>query len=188
MSAPCDRPLDLVVLLDYWLDGEEGPAVDVIEEHLLGCASCSRELQKLAALGEGVRRLAQKGTFEMVVTPSFLAQATAQGLRTREYPVAPGGGVSCTVTPEDDFLVARLTGNFEGLTRLDVIALQEGAPDRRIEDVPIPSAGTELILAQAMPYVRTLAQVRLRLRLLGQDPQGERFVGEYTFDHSPTRL
>jgi hypothetical protein len=29
--------------------------------------------------------------------------------------------------------------------------------------------------------------VRARLRLLAQEPEGERLVGEYTFDHTPWR-
>jgi hypothetical protein len=119
----------------------------------------------------------------MVVTPAFLAKATQKGLRTREYRVAPGGRIDCTVTAEDDLLVARLVGDFKGLSRLDVVAEQEGLPVRRIEDVPISPDATELIVAQAMPYMRTVQHARLRIRLLSQEAGGERLLGEYTFDH-----
>jgi hypothetical protein len=185
MSADCDRPLEAAALLDYWLDGEGGPH-DALEEHLLGCDACSRRLQGLVALGDGVRRLAREGALEMVVTPSFLARARQEGLRTREYRLRPGDRVDCTVTADDDLLVARLVGDFRGLSRLDVVAEQEGQPTRRILDVPIAPDAPELIVAQAMPFMRTLQHARLRLSLLGQEPSGERLLGEYLFDHYPT--
>jgi hypothetical protein len=186
MSPPCVRPLELATLVDYWLEDVEGERLDSLEEHLLGCDSCSRRLGRLVALGEGVRRLAHEGAVEMVVTPAFLAKASQEGLRTREYRVAPGGRVDCTVTAEDDLLVARLVGDFKGLSRLDVVAEHEGLPVRRIEDVPISPDATELIVAQAMPYMRTVQHARLRIRLLSQEAGGERLLGEYTFDHSPS--
>ena len=186
MSPPCDQPVPFDALVDYWLEEGEPQAADAIEEHLLACDSCSGRLRGLVALGEGVRRLAHDGALEMVVTPSFLAKATQEGLRTREYRVAPGGRVDCTVTPQDDLLVARLLGDFKGLSRLDVVEDQEGLPTRRIEDVPFRPQDTELIVAQAMPFMRTMQRARLRIRLVSPEPDGERLVGEYTFDHSPT--
>jgi hypothetical protein len=178
VSGPCDKPLDQATLVGYWLDDGEGQDLDSIEEHLLGCDSCGRRLGGLVALGEGIRRLAHEGAVEVVVTQA--------GLRTREYRVTPGGRVDCTVLSEDDLLVARLMGDFKGLSRLDLVAEQEGLPSRRIEDVPIRPEATELIVVQAMPYMRTVQHARIRIRLLSQEAGGERLVGEYTFDHHPS--
>jgi len=185
MSAPCARPIGLAALLDYWLDRERPPD-DAVEEHLLACDSCSGRLRELVSLGDGVRRLAHEGAVAMVVTPSFLARAARDGLRTREYRVPPGGRVDCTVTREDDLLVSRLQGDFAGVTRLDVIAETGGGAEVRIEDVPIGPDATELIVAQAMPAMRRLGAGRQRYRLVALDPRGERLIGEYTFDHTPS--
>jgi hypothetical protein len=185
VSVPCSRPIGWAALLDYWLDRE--PPDERVEEHLLACDSCSGRLRELAALGEGVRRLARDGAVEMVVTPSFLARAAQQGLRTREYHVPPGGRVDCTVTREDDLLVTRLQGDFKGVSRLDVVAQTEGGPEIRIEDVPFGPDAAELIVAQAMPAMRRLGAGRHRFRLVARDPGGERLIGEYTFDHTPTQ-
>jgi hypothetical protein len=92
----------------------------------------------------------------------------------------------CTVTAQDDLLVARLRADFRGVGRLDVVAEEEGSPVRRIEDVPIDPNASELIVAQAMPMVRQLGHVVLRLRLLAREGDGERVIGEYTFSHSPS--
>jgi len=186
MSARCEQPIDPADLLDYWLTDGERPDDDAIEEHLLGCDACSGRLRGLAALGEGVRQLARRGAVEVVVTPSFLEKAEREGLRTREYRVPAGGRVDCTVTREDDLLVGRLQGDFRGITRLDVIALEEGRPEQRIPDVPVSPDAGELILAQSMPFLRAMGRTRTRVRLLAQEAGGERLVGEYTFDHTPT--
>ena len=188
MGAPCDEPIDLVVLAGYWLEEEDRLDLDAIEEHLLACETCSRRLRALVALGDGIRGLARAGAVEVIVTPSFLAHAAGEGLRTREYRVPPGGRVDCTVTQQDDLLVGRLAGDFRGVSRLDVVADREGLPARRIEDVPISPEATELIVAQAMPSLRTLQHARLRIRLMSQEAGGERLIGEYTFDHSPSPI
>jgi hypothetical protein len=187
VSAACAHPIAPAVLLDYWLADGDASAADAIEEHLMGCDSCSGRLRGLVALGEGVRRLAREGAVEVVVSASFLAQAAREGLRTREYRVPPGGRVDCTVTAQDDLLVGRLHADFSGVSRLDVVANQEGLPERRILDVPVSPDATELIVAQSMPMMRTLGRCRLVLRLLSQERDGERLVGEYTFDHSASR-
>jgi hypothetical protein len=184
MSPPCERPIGLPALIGYWLDRE--PPDEAIEEHLLACDSCSGRLRELAALGDGVRRLAREGAVEMVVTPSFLAKAAEEGLHTREYRVPAGGRVDCTVTREDDLLVGRLQGDFSGVSRLDVVAQTEGGPEFRLPDVPIGPDATELIVAQSMPVMRRLGRTRHRYRLIAHDAGGDRLVGEYTFDHTPT--
>lgn len=187
MSARCDRPIDLAALESYWLEDGDPQDVDAIEEHLMGCDACGGRLRALVALSDGIRRLSREGAVEMVVTPAYLARASDEGLRTREYRVAPGGRVDCTVTPEDDLLVGRLVGDFSGVSRLDAVMERAGLPASRIEDVPISPEAGELIVAQAMPYMRTLQHARLRIRLLSQEAAGERLIGEYTFDHSPAQ-
>jgi hypothetical protein len=185
-SGRCDRPIELSALADYWLAEDERPEGDSLEEHLLGCEHCSGRLRGLVALGDGVRRLAQEGRVPMVITPSFLDTAAREGLRAREYRVAAGGRVDCTVTADDDLLVGRLQGDFRGVSRLDVVLQEEGRPDHRIPDVPVSPEAGELIVAQAMPAARAWGAMRMRFRLVARDADGERLVGEYTFDHTPT--
>jgi hypothetical protein len=184
-SGRCDRPIELSALADYWFDEEERPEDDLLEEHLLGCEPCSGRLRGLVALGDGVRQLAHEGRMAMVITPSFLDTAAREGLRAREYRVAAGGRVDCTVTAEDDLLIGRLEGDFRAVSRLDVVVEEEGRPDHRIADVPVSPEAGELIVAQAMPAARAWGAMRMRFRLVARDAEGERLVGEYTFDHAP---
>jgi hypothetical protein len=186
MSARCDHPLDWADLAGYWLEDSDPDALDRIEEHLLGCDGCGDRLRWMASVGDGIARLARGGAVEMVVTPSFLARAAADGLHAREYRLSPGDSVQCTVTRSDDLLVAHLVGDFHGLARLDVVAEQEGRVSQRIEDVPFHPEAGELIVSQAMPAMRALGHARLQIRLVGIGPETERLVGAYTFNHSPS--
>lgn len=186
VTARCLEALDLAVLADYWFGDLKLPDEERVEEHLLGCGECSGRLHILVATGEGVRRLARQGAFHLVVSPSFLETASRQGLRVREYSVPPGGRVACTVTAEDDLVVARLEGDFTGITRLDLVRQIEDGPEERFEDLPVASSSHELIVAQSMPALRALASSTTRLRLLAREPGGDRLVGEYTFAHTPS--
>jgi hypothetical protein len=186
VSSPCGRPIERTALLDYWLEETDRRDDGPIEEHLLGCDWCSGRLRGLVELVDGVRRLAGRGAIEMIITPSFLERASQKGLRAREYRVPPGGHVDCTVTADDDLLVGRLLGDFTGISHLDIVAQLEGRPEQRIADVPIDPGASELIVSQAMPTMRALDRAHLRLRLLAQEPGGERLIGEYNFHHSPS--
>ena len=184
MSA-CARPLDVAALTDYWLDDLPEPDLARIEEHLFECGACSERLRALASLGDGVRRLARQGGVEVLVTPEFLEAASRQGLRTREYRLGPGDRVACTITPEDDLVVARLAADFRGVSRVDVILALEGAPEERVQDLPIPADAAELIVLQSSPFLRGLQHEVMTMRLVVPGER-ERLLGEYTFAHYPT--
>lgn len=186
MSRTCERALDLPTLAGYWFGELPPPRAEEVEEHLFACDACGARLRALAALGDGVRRLAQEGAVQVVVTRSFLEAASGAGLRVREYAVPPGGRVACTVTAQDDLLVGRMSADFGGISRLDVLVEMGGAPGRRIEDVPVSPDAGELIVVQAMPAARALGRVVLRYRLVAREGPHERVLGDYTFDHSPT--
>jgi hypothetical protein len=186
MTPGCESPLPIAILEGYWFGELPAPEAERVEEHFLACDECGARLRALAALGEGVRRLAGEGAVPLVVGPSFLEAASRAGLRTREYSVPPGGRVACTVTPQDDLLVGRMRADFRGVSRLDVLVEMAGLPGQRIEDVPVSPDANELILLQAMPAARALGRAELRIRLVARDGGLERVLGDYTFDHTPT--
>jgi hypothetical protein len=185
--SSCREPLDLATLVDYWFGDLAGPELDRIEEHLLACDVCGSVLRSLVATGDGVRRLAGQGAFGVIVTPSFLETASRQGLRVREYRVPAGGRVACTITAEDDLLVARLQADFRGVSSLDVVIQLEDEPERRLFDLPVAPTSSEMIVAQAIPAVRAMPASTMRIRLVAREDEGDRIVGEYTFNHTPSR-
>jgi hypothetical protein len=184
MTTSCPEPLELPVLVDYWLGDLAEADTDRVEEHLLGCDDCSLGLRQLLGMGEGIRRLAHEGAFGAVVGPGFLDTARQRGLRIREYTVPAGGRVECTVTAEDDLLVSRLCGDFRGVSRLDLVEQVEGGREQRLEDLPFDLSRGEVIVAQSMPAARSMPTQVLRVRLLAHDAGADRLVGEYTFAHT----
>lgn len=187
-TSSCTRPLDFFALVDYWL-AELAPAEEEhVEEHLLGCAKCSERLWGLADLAEGIGTLVRKGVVRGVVTSGFLERVAKEGLRVRQYRVLPGSSVQCTVTAEDDLLVARLVAELFGVSRVDLAVCDSaGREQERLRDVPVNPSTREVVFLQRVKSVRALPAYVKRLKLLSVEPQRERLLGEYTFIHTPTR-
>ena len=81
----CTSPLSDETLLDHWLwEPSDTPRPDV-EEHLLGCAECSRALERLVALADAIRDVARAGEIQAIVSPAFLERVAREGLRLREH-------------------------------------------------------------------------------------------------------
>lgn len=184
MTISVCRALNAGTLLSYWLGELDVDHEARAEEHLLACAACSQRLGRLVALADEVRALARAGGVSVALTADFARRLAERGLRLREYRLPWNGSVECTVKPEDDLVIARLEAPLAGVRRLDVIETDHEGRTRRAEDVPFQ--GSELVLAQHMDILRSLPKSTLRVRLLAIEPQGERVVGEYTFNHTPS--
>ena len=99
--------LDVGVLSDYWLAILPAEIEEAVEKHLLGCDECGDRLREVIALAEGLRALARSGSLNVTVSDRFVSHATETGLKVREYAPAAGTGIQCTVSADDDLLIAR---------------------------------------------------------------------------------
>jgi hypothetical protein len=88
--------------------------------------------------------------------------------------------VNCTVAPDDDVLLSRLQVPLEGVERVDVIT-----GGHRLEDVVFDAASGEVVIAPSIAHIRTLPAHRHVFQVLAVGAEGERLLGEYTFDHTP---
>ena len=95
-------------LLDYWFGDTDEAATEAIDAHLFGCDACGMQLDRIAALAQGVRAAFAAGSLGVVVSPRFVDRLAERGLRVREYRVPLNGSVNCRVAREDDVLVSRL--------------------------------------------------------------------------------
>lgn len=184
----CANPIDAAVLADYWLAVLAGSEEEAVEEHLLACDECGERLREVIALAEGVRNLAREGSLRMVVSDSFLKRAAEEGLRVREYAPPPGGAVQCTVTAEDDILIARLAAKLSEARRVDLCVYDErGVEQVRLPDIPVHSGTGGVIYQESMTFAKAAPTCKLIVRLIGFDEAGgERLLGEYTFNHTRT--
>lgn len=186
-ASSCTSPLDFSSLVDYWL-AELAPADEErVEEHLLGCPACSERLWSLADLAGGIGTLARSGVVRAVVTSDFVERLAREGLRVREYRIPPGGSVQCTVTAEDDVLVARLVAQLRGVSQVDIAVCDAaGREQERLRDVPVSPSTEEVVFLQRIARARALPAHVKHLKLLAVEPQRERLLGEYTLIHTPT--
>lgn len=185
-KPPCSSPLDWPTLLDYWLGEQDTSTEARTEEHYLGCQQCSRRLEELASLSREVRSVVQTGAFNAVLTERFVQMQKERGRHVRTYHVPHNGSVNCTIAPEDDLVVAQLEAPLAGITRLDLIfAGPDEKFEMRREDIPFVPESGRVLIATSTTLLRTLPASTSRLRLLAVNDQGERVIGDYTFNHTP---
>jgi hypothetical protein len=184
----CKNPFDAGLLADYWLAALAQPEEEVLEEHLLGCDDCGARLREVIALAGGLRKLAREGSLRMVVSETFLGRAAEEGLRVRAYAPPPGGSVECTVTAEDDLLVGRLAADLSAAGRVDLCICDEhGVEQFRLPDIPVRSGAGGVLYQESITLVRAMPASKVITRLVSVDEAGgERLLGEYRFNHTPT--
>lgn len=180
------HPLDAGILLGYWLAELDAEREGAVEAHLFECTSCSDRLAELAAMAGGTRELVRRGLIAAVVSGEFITRLRDRGLRVREYRVERGGSVNCTVAPDDDVVIGRLSGGLEGIERLDFVSRDaSGLIRERLSDVPFDPRAGELVFTTHLPTLRGFGSTTLRVELVAVGADREEVIGEYLFRHEP---
>ena len=186
MNASCKQPIGLDLLAAYWL-GELPPAQEApLEEHLFGCAGCTRRLEEVAALAAGVRAAVADGRVSLIVSAQFVETMQQAGMRLRQYRVEPGGSVNCTMRADDDAVVSRLRAPLAGVKRIDFVRERAGSAPTRLADVPFDAQSGEVLVVPQPASLKNAPAFTMRMRLIAVDEKGDRPIGEYTFNHSPS--
>jgi hypothetical protein len=186
--AACSDPVEPDILMDYWLAVLTSADEEAVEEHLLACDECGDRLREAVALAEGLTTLARSGSLVVVVNDHFVKHAAEMGQRVREYAPLPGGSVQCTVTADDDFLVARLAADLSGAARVDLSWCDgQGGEYLRLADIPVRGDVGTVICQQSITMAKASPSNTLIARLVAVDREGgERLLGEYAFHHTRT--
>ena len=173
-------------LLAYWLGELDAARELALDEHLFACADCSERLRKLVDLGAAIRAETLRGGFGFVASAALVERLKASGLQLREYTLAPGGSVSCTIAPTDDFVVSHLQAPLSGVRRLDLLVDDDTVGKFRLSDVVFDPAGGGLTMVPSSAFLRTLRFSQQRVQLVAVDGVEERVIADYTFNHSPS--
>jgi anti-sigma factor RsiW len=186
MSSPaCMAIIPVVKLTEYWLGELDAADEAELEEHLLSCAQCTAQLQRIVQLRDAISRATREGRLHAVLEASFVSKLQADGLRVREYHLDPGGSVACTVAPNDDLVVAHLHASLQDVRQLDLVSHDLAAGTQlRMHDVAFHPKSGAVVLASNVTALRQLTAATLRVRLVSVEDAGEREIGTYTFNHS----
>ena len=184
----CSSPIEPGDLMDYWLAVLSSEAETAVEEHLLACDACGDQLRELIALAEGLRTLSRSGSVQVVVSDRFVKHAAETGLRVREYAPPRGESIQCTVTADDDLLVARLALDLTTASRVDLSWCDpQGVEHQRMGDIPIHAEAGSVICQQSIAWAKASPSATMIARLLAVGEKGdEQLLGEYTFHHTRT--
>jgi hypothetical protein len=106
----------------------------------------------------------------------------------REYAPERGESIQCTVAADDDLLLARLSADLTGASRIDLSWRDpQGIERQRMEDIPVGGDAGTVILQQSITWAKASPTSSMTARLLAVDIHGsERVLGEYTFNHTRT--
>ena len=84
-----------------------------------------------------------------VISQPFLEYMKRQGMRIREYRLAPGERVACTIRADDDAVVSRMQVPLAGVKRVDALQSLDLGDGRlqqwRLEDVPFDPKADEVL-------------------------------------------
>lgn len=180
-ELPPTHPLSWSLLVDYWAaDADLTPQVlDAVEEHLMGCESCSLSSARVAALTEALRTLVPP-----LLKPQTVAQLAARGLQIVDNPMQPGERREVWFPRHADILLHRLRGlPLERATRVSFVLRVEGSGDVlvSIDDAPFDRERGEVLVACQQHYASlppdTVAEIRVR------DADDRERVAMYTILH-----
>jgi hypothetical protein len=190
MNAPCRSPISLDELIAY--ERRELTAGDDarVEEHFFGCGSCSMRLASVSRLGASIKALVEHGSVASTVTARLVDQAAASGFHLRRYRLGPNDQVACTAAPEDDFVVTWLELEVADDEKVDVVSeiidVASGASQTRVaQDVAVDRRAGAVVMLSPGGVIRALPRSRWIVRARATGPRGERWIGPYTFDHTP---
>ena len=173
-------------LLAWWLGDLDDAEDSRLDAHLFACAACATRLAALLALGDAIRLEMLRGSFGFVVPAAFVDRLRGAGLTLREYTLAPGGSVNCTIGPNDDFVVSHLHAPLADVQRLDVLIDDTTLGQLRLDDVPFDPSTSALTVVPGAAFLRSLGKTQQRLRLVAVAGAQERVIGDYIFNHTPS--
>jgi hypothetical protein len=133
MSA-CNAPIDLPTLVAYWAGDMPVDDVDRIDEHLMGCASCTASSERVARVVQGLREL-----IPPFVSAAQVAELRARGLVVVENPTLPGDRHDAVFREGTDILLHRLGGlDLADVERVGVRILVEGSGEVLLTEPAVP--------------------------------------------------
>jgi anti-sigma factor RsiW len=173
----CRAAIPWADLVQYWAGDLDAAATDRVDEHLMGCATCSAEAARVAAVVSALRELVPP-----VVTRAALTAMRARGARIRENAFVPGQ--TTAVFPKDAELLIHRLGGFDlsSAVRVHVAIRRESTRElfAEVADAPFdPQEG--VLIACHRHYASLPADVLVEVSAF--DAQGGSRLAAYSIPH-----
>ena len=159
----CSAPLSWEALVDWWAGDLDESQASAVEEHLLGCDSCSGVASRVAATAEALRTMVPP-----VVGPERLQGLARAGVRILENPIAPGETCDFHFPRNVDLAVHVLGGLILGADATVEVTLRSLATGNilgHVEDAPFDARRGAVYLACQRDYAQLdhdlVAEVRV---------------------------
>ena len=175
----CASPIPWDALVAYWAGDLDARDEAALEEHAMGCAACSAESARVAAITETIRAMPP-----MIVTRAELDAYRAEGKALREQSFAPGNHQEAWFGPELDMLAFRLGGLDLSRAASVSITLRVAGTEHVImalHDVPFARDEGEVILLCQRHFESFPPKVDAEVR--ARDASGAEERATYTIDH-----
>jgi len=167
-------------MIAYWArEGDPAP----VEDHAFACDACARSLERFGAIARAIPDAVRRGLTTGAIA-GLVARMERDGLRARHYRLAPGGSVQCTITPDDDLLVAWFTADLANAARVDATWTMNGVPIGRFEDIAIDRAHELAIISIDGAMAKAWPDHVAIVTLVAVDDGADRPLAAYTFDHT----
>jgi hypothetical protein len=176
MSATCIAPEELAA---YWASDLAPEDVDRLDEHLMGCATCSAASARISAVLDALRAL-----IPPFVSHAMLDSLRALGHRIRENPVQPDERRTVVFGADTDLLIHKLEGlDLTTAVSVGIVITVEETGDVLLAEPSVPfDRGSGEVLVACQPHFAALppnivAEVRAR------DASGAERIARYTIPH-----
>ncbi|MDB5215304.1 MAG: hypothetical protein JWO86_3231 [Myxococcaceae bacterium] len=140
-SGTCATPIAWDELVAYWAGELDGSDLDRLDEHLMGCPTCTAESARVSAVTEAVRAL-----IPPVIDHARLESLRATGRPMRDNVVHPDDRRSVVFEAATDFLIHRLRFDLSRAERVEV-------------RVSVESTGAVLLVEPHAPFDRDSGEV-----------------------------
>jgi Putative zinc-finger len=158
----CKAPISWEELVRYWAGDLTASEVDRLDEHLMGCAACSAESARVAAVAQAVRTF-----IPPVLTHETLGHLRAQGVRIQEDDFLPGQRKGALFPANVDLLVLRLTGLDLSQAKQVGITVRAESTNQMLTDEPnVPFGADGVLVACQRHFVNAPHDILFEVRAL----------------------
>lgn len=166
-------------LVTYWAGELDPTEVDRLDEHLMGCATCTEASARISAVTEALRAL-----IPPILDHARLALLRAHGHRILENPVQPGERKTVVFSADTDLLIHRLAGlDLTTATNVGIVITVEetGVVLRTEPSVPFDRDSGELLIA-CQPH-NAAVPPNIVIEVRARDASGSERVARYPIPH-----